>query len=52
MAWGEFKEAVEKEGVEDDDQIWFIDVSFPMPDDFEQGRIGVSRDRDCGIAIC
>lgn len=27
MTWKEFKEKVEAEGVQDDDELWYIDVS-------------------------
>jgi len=33
MNWKEFKERVESQGVKDEDEIWYIDISFD--DDFE-----------------
>jgi hypothetical protein len=33
MTWKEFKERVEREGVKDEDEINFIDVSFPLYSD-------------------
>jgi hypothetical protein len=29
MTWAEFKQAVEAQGVEDSDEINYIDISFP-----------------------
>ena len=55
MTWKEFKDAVDKrlaeDGISEDDSIWYIDVSFPDMDDFEKGRIWVSKDDSCGISV-
>jgi hypothetical protein len=29
MTWGEFKEEAESQGIRDEMEIWFINVSFP-----------------------
>lgn len=44
MTWAEFKAKVESQDVKDDDEIWYIDVSF----DF---GVYVLKDDPCGIAI-
>lgn len=31
MKWGEFKKIVEKKGVTNDMEIWYIDLSLPEP---------------------
>jgi hypothetical protein len=51
MTWQEFKEAIEAAGVKDDDEIWYIDVSFPTKEDFEAGQIHVGRDEKMGITV-
>ena len=51
MTWAELKEAIEKAGVKDDDEIWYIDVSFPEQEDFDKGVIAVSKDDKCGWGI-
>ena len=55
MTWKEFKDAVDKElkenGIDENTEIWYIDISFPNKDDFEKGRLGVVLDDACGIAI-
>jgi len=50
MTWGEFKEAVEKAGIEDNDEIWYIDISFPTIEDWEKERMGVHKG-DMGVQI-
>ncbi len=52
MTWGEFKQAVDKAGVKDDEEIWFIDISFPSKGDFEQERITAGRQGNLGVCIC
>lgn len=51
MTWGEFKAYVDAElesiGSGNWEKIWYIDVSFPEPDDLS---IGV--DPDEGISVC
>lgn len=51
MTWDELKEAISKAGVKDDDEIWYIDVSFPEQRDFDKGVIGFSKDDKCGWGI-
>ena len=38
MTWGQFKRAVEKQGVKDEDDIWYIDVSFSPPFQIEEHK--------------
>jgi hypothetical protein len=38
MTWKELKEKLDKE-LEDDDEIWFIDLTFPSELDFKHGVI-------------
>ena len=44
MKWKKFMDAVKKAGIKDDDEIWFIDISF---DD----EISVYKDPHCGWSI-
>lgn len=47
MTWEEFKKHLEEKGVKDDDEIWYIDVSFPIKRD-----IVVERDElELGIKV-
>lgn len=54
MTWKEFKNSVDKalqeKDIDENTEIWYIDISFPDKDNFETGRLGVSLDT-CGIAI-
>lgn len=47
MKWFEFKEAVQKLGVQDDTDIWFIDI----PDGISASRITIDNQSDNGTAI-
>lgn len=47
MKWFEFKEAVQKLGVKDDTDIWFIDI----PDGISASRITIDNQSDNGTAI-
>ena len=41
MKWGEFKRLLEKEGVKEEDEIWYIDISFNDEITFfKDGRLG------------
>lgn len=51
MTWGEFKKAVESASIEDDDEIWYIDISFPGKDDYEDGCMYIGKDEMHGVAI-
>lgn len=55
MTWKQFKEEVDKQlaekGISEDEEIWYIDISFPQEDDFEKERLSVGLDEHCGIVI-
>jgi Tfp pilus assembly pilus retraction ATPase PilT len=55
MTWKQFKEYVDKElkekGIEENTELWYIDISFLGDDDIEKERINVFTDKDCGVAI-
>lgn len=55
MTWKQFKEAVDRQlsenGISEDEEIWYIDISFPQEDGFEKDRLGVSFDERLGISI-
>ena len=38
MTWGEFKAALEAAGVEDEHEIWYIDVTYPRQAEFGRGE--------------
>lgn len=44
MTWKEFKESVEAQGITNEMEIWYIDISFPQ-------KINVGQDQDCGFCI-
>ena len=56
MTWKEFKAAVDKAmqdaGIDENTEIWFIDISFPAQDAFETGQMTMSVDDTCGMEIC
>lgn len=47
MKWFQFKEVVQKLGVRDDTDIWFIDI----PDGISASRITIDNQSDNGTAI-
>ena len=55
MTWKQFKEAVDKQlaekGISENEEIWYIEISFPQEDDFDKDRLRVDFDDDCGIAL-
>jgi len=55
MTWKEFKKSVDKKMIENkidpNEEIWYIDISFPDKNAFESGWIGVFVDNDCGVSI-
>ena len=51
MTWGKFKKAVKDAGIKDDDEIWYIDISFPGKGDAEDGCMYIGKDKKCGVAI-
>ena len=51
MTWGEFKAAVEKAGVKDDTEIWYIDVFVRVMGKAKEGGITVSLDDKLGVSI-
>ncbi len=55
MTWKEFKDAVDKqlaeEGISENEEIEYIDFSFPNKDDFEKGELHVGCS-EFGIGIC
>ena len=46
MTWGDFKAYLEKNGIKDDDEIWYIDISFP-----EEKDLTIGRDDDHGFCV-
>lgn len=46
MTWKEFKDEVEKRGVADEREIWYIDVTFPEPN-----YLNVETDHQAGFVI-
>jgi len=40
LKWSEFKKLIESKGVKDDDQIWYIDISFNEPISIEKDSAG------------
>ena len=51
MTWGEFKKAVDALGAKDDEEIWYIDVSCPRPDQFTPESRAVYRQGNLGLAV-
>ena len=55
MTWNEFKDAIDnklkKRGIDGNEGIWFIDISFPSKDDIENEHITIGFDKHCGLAI-
>lgn len=51
MTWKEFKEAVEAQGVKDEDEIWYIDVSEMHPEDFRIERRSYGGSENIGVVI-
>jgi len=51
MTWGEFKTAVEALGLKDDSELWYIDVTSPTQDDFDNGTIEVYQETEGDWAI-
>ena len=40
LKWSEFKKLIESKGVKDDDQIWYIGISFNEPISIEKDGAG------------
>jgi hypothetical protein len=46
MTWGEFKRAVEAEGIKDDDMVEEVDLRYDMGDYPADVEIGIWRNRN------
>ena len=42
MKWIEFKKRVEALGIKDDDEIWYIDMSFDYELSIQKDEIGIA----------
>ena len=52
MTWKEFKEKAESEGVTDDMDIWYIDISFPDEKRIEVYPVeGGDEEKNMGLVI-
>ena len=40
MKWKDFKKRVEDAGIKDDDELWYIDISFDDPFEIEEDELG------------
>ncbi len=50
MTWQELKARIDRE-VGDSEEIWYIDIHCPTPDQFSSGQIDISRDDVLGVRI-
>jgi hypothetical protein len=48
MTWGEFKAAVEKQGVTDTDKLWYIDWHGDIDDDV---NVDLTQSASLGVTI-
>lgn len=48
MTWGEFKAAVEAQGVTDETKIWYVDITEPNA---ESVTVDLSREDMLGVTI-
>jgi hypothetical protein len=51
MTWGEFKKLVDAAGVKDEQEIWYIDISFPQVPAVGYYELAISVDENCGLAV-
>ncbi len=52
MTWGDFKQEAERQGIKDEMDIWFIDVSFPSdPTDISACPQEEGSPNDIGFSI-
>ena len=47
MTWAEFKKCVDDAGVKDDDEIWFIDITYPT----DKGSLHIFHDENGDLGI-
>jgi hypothetical protein len=51
MTWKRFKDIVESKGVTDDQEIWYIDVSFPTETNLSVHPERVDVPDDLGLTV-